>query len=621
MKVSLTHSCCRQILTAVCISWVSFVLASDVAFCQPTVSGTTESYIAKVGKSYVSEEEFQERFELTPAFGKRTRSQLDVEKLEFAYSMVAEKLLAQEAIERGIDKDTLVQAAVSNIRKLLARDELYRREVSQAVHISPGEVEAGMRQVQRELVLKYLFFENWQDADFVRKLMRTRNEFDHLRIDTSMSFLRDTVTLSWGDADVAIERAAYALKKGQISQVVVAGEGYYILTLESERSSPFYGSMQPAVFRERIEQKLRARKEKARMEGFVRQLMSKDNAYGRSTPLKALSEVLSDRAIKSGSDSMFTVTPEIANELRRHPWPVPMDSVVVVGDQVWSLDAVLDKFVATGFFFTEMNREAVFEKMNYQLKIWSQQELLAQEAMKRGLDEDPAVRKKLEMWREHINAEALKNRTQAEVKVTPAEVWSFMASQDGSLKVPEVQIRLLRTASLAVMEKALNQVSSGKSFAGVVQEWSADSAARRSGGLTDFFPMTKEPFGPLAWEMKVGERQGPLNRSDGVYMFELVGKRTPPTTNDTAFISAYKKAAGDYARLKKRGSMDAYLAQLGGKLGFTVFEDRLKQIKVSPIPMVTFRVLGFGGRMFEVPFVDKQTDWLGIDPTKAQTIQ
>ena len=30
--------------------------------------------------------------------------------------------------------------------------------------------------------------------------------------------------------------------------------------------------------------------------------------------------------------------------------------------------------------------------------------------------------------------------------------------------------------------------------------------------------------------------------------------------------------------------------------------------------MMTYRLLGFGGRMFEVPFVEKLIDWLNVEP-------
>ena len=39
-------------------------------------------------------------------------------------------------------------------------------------------------------------------------------------------------------------------------------------------------------------------------------------------------------------------------------------------------------------------------------------------------------------------------------------------------------------------------------------------------------------------------------------------------------------------------------------------------VRVTPLPMLAYRLLGFGGRMFDVPFVQPQTDWLNEEPPK-----
>ena len=67
--------------------------------------------------------------------------------------------------------------------------------------------------------------------------------------------------------------------------------------------------------------------------------------------------------------------------------------------------------------------------------------------------------------------------------------------------------------------------------------------------------------------------------------------------------------------------MDLFLAQVGEKRGFDVFQDRLARIKVTPIPMMSFRILGFGGRMFAMPFVDRQIDWINVEPPAGIIVQ
>ena len=66
--------------------------------------------------------------------------------------------------------------------------------------------------------------------------------------------------------------------------------------------------------------------------------------------------------------------------------------------------------------------------------------------------------------------------------------------------------------------------------------------------------------------------------------------------------------------MKQKRTLDIYLSQAAEQRGYAIYEEKFRKISVSPIPMMTFRKLGFGGRMFEVPFVEKQIDWLSVEP-------
>jgi hypothetical protein len=62
------------------------------------------------------------------------------------------------------------------------------------------------------------------------------------------------------------------------------------------------------------------------------------------------------------------------------------------------------------------------------------------------------------------------------------------------------------------------------------------------------------------------------------------------------------------------------IAQSGRKRGFVVYQDRLNAIKVSAVPMMTFRVLGFGGRIWAAPMLEKQVEWLTIEPPQSRVV-
>ena len=192
------------------------------------------SAIARVGTQYISEEEFLKRYELLPGQYRNRTNNTEESKLVFLYSLVAEKLLAQEALARHMDQDSVYQFAISGIKKMLARDQLYREEISGKIKVSREEIRKAIIDAKRQLFLSFLYFEDSTDAAFVRKQLKNCKLFGRYQIDTTMAVLRDTATLFWGEAEAPVEQAAFRLTKGECSPVVKASTGYYILHLEKE---------------------------------------------------------------------------------------------------------------------------------------------------------------------------------------------------------------------------------------------------------------------------------------------------------------------------------------------------------------------------------------------------
>ena len=113
-----------------------------LCICQarPQTAEHQNSAIARAGTMYISEEEFLERYELLPGQYRNRSNNVEESKFVFLYSLVAEKLLAQEALARHVDQDSMYQYAISGIKKMLARDQLYREEVSGKIKVSKKEV-------------------------------------------------------------------------------------------------------------------------------------------------------------------------------------------------------------------------------------------------------------------------------------------------------------------------------------------------------------------------------------------------------------------------------------------------------------------------------------------------
>lgn len=124
--------------------------------------------------------------------------------------------MAQEARERKLDKDSVFLSSFDEVRKSLARDQLYREEISGKVQVDPTELALGIAQAQREILISFFYCDRKEDAEFLRRQIKNVSDFDRMETDTSLYAVRDTATVIWSDADPAIEGAAYSLKKGEI---------------------------------------------------------------------------------------------------------------------------------------------------------------------------------------------------------------------------------------------------------------------------------------------------------------------------------------------------------------------------------------------------------------------
>jgi hypothetical protein len=597
-----------------------FCLLATFPSARAQQSAAANNVIAKAGDLFISEEEFLRRFELTPAFGRHRKSRLEEAKLELTYSMIAEKLLAQEAAERGYSQDSTTRQAIDELSKMLARDELYRREVSGKVTISEKDLAEGIARARNDLLVAFLFFDSETDARFIRSRMRGPADFHRLQLDTTLRAVRDTATVIWGDAEPAIESAAYGLKPDQISPVVHAGNGFYILKLVSIHSNAYYAGMQPEVLRERVVSTIRLRKERERLDQFSAFFLRDKTGYAVPRTLKILARSMSAVLSSGPQDSVRSVTPEMYREVCGRCASVLHDTLAVTRSRVWTVGEVIDRLSLKVLRLPEVDTLRVAGYLNATIRQWIQQDLLAQEALRRGLANIPLVARKIEEWRQYFLAEGMKERVRRTVTVSTSEVWAYLASKDTSMHPPKVQIRELRTGTLDDMQAGIEDLQKGVPWGEVVRRWSNDAGAKRRGGFSDMFSVAERPpIGDIASQMQVGERYGPFPVNGGFLTFDLVAKGAL-APGDTALASRLDVARKELLSMKQKRTISTFLAQIGQARGYTIYQDRLQQIPVSPVPMLTFRILGFGGRVLEVPFVDRQLDWLDIEPPSTKIL-
>jgi parvulin-like peptidyl-prolyl isomerase len=577
----------------------------------------SEPAIARAGNVFISEREFLERFELTPGLYRHRKPQLEQEKLTLLYSIVAEKLLAQEALARNLDTAALYNFALADITRLLVRDELYRQEVRAKVTVSAAEIKEGIARARRELHVEYLFFSGETDAHFVRGQLKTGKDFERSLLDSTLDALRDTATVIWGDADTTIEGAAYRLTTDGLSPVVAAGDGFYILRLLRSAPNSFYTEMPPVTLRERVVARIRMRKEQAREEIFVRELLRNKKAFSPPDLFKRFAAAV-DAVFRSAYVPPSTaLSATMGGAVLARLAGAEQETLIVAGLRSWTVGETVERLVTRGFAVNGDSVRGVASRLYSVFWEWSRHELLAEEGFSRGLDRSPSVQQRLAPWRDHYLAGMAQQRIREIVRVDDADVYAHMRSTDPTVLPPEVRLRVLRTSGIQEMDGAFRQLEAGVTFDQVIRSFSMDPVDRQNGGLTPFFPVTERyPLGAIAARLEPGQFYGPLRDTTGYIYMQLVERRSHTPPADTAFAARFSRAREEARKLKERRAVTLFVAQSAATRGVDIYQERLSRLHVTPVPMLTYRLLGFGGRMFEVPFVEPQLDWLNVEPPK-----
>jgi parvulin-like peptidyl-prolyl isomerase len=610
----------------ICTKWSHHITACAVFFASfllsffpfsVSVLAEEQPILARAGSAFISEREFLERFELTPGLYRHRKSQLEGEKLKALYSIVAEKLLAQEALSRNLDRDSLYQSALLDLTKLLVRDELYRQEVRMKVNVPDAEIVRGMKQARTQVRVSFIFLTNEDDARFLRSRIATARDFETLVIDSTIGATRDTATVIWGDADTTIESAAYAMREGQVSEVLRAGDGFYILRVERKETNKFYQKLPHDVLRERVLTRLRMRGERIREQGFLRDVLRDKRSFSPRETIKQFAKDL-DAAFRRWYHPPATAfSREMMEQMLTAQRAYLKDTILVAGDRGWTVEDAIARLYTKGFTVNGDTVRGIPQRLDDVFHDWVRQELLAQEGLQRGLDRYPAVQQHLAPWRDHYLSGMVRRRLNDSLTVSDAEAYAFMKSENKIAGIPEVQLRELRTASLNAMGEALGALERGVSFPEVVERFSSDPAARLRGGLLDFFAVTDRPMlGSIALQLDPGQMYGPFRDSIGVVLVQLVAKRNAPQSGDTSATRKLLTAKREVLRMKQQRVLTLFLSQVAEARGVEVYQDRLSRVKVTTVPMLGYRLLGFGGRMFDVPFIEQQLEWLDTEPPK-----
>jgi peptidyl-prolyl cis-trans isomerase C len=238
--------------------------------------------VAQVGDEKITAKDIDEILSRIPTQYRQRHSTAQGRR-EIIDGMVNIKMLAWEARNRGLDKRESVKMKIAFLTDQTLAKEL-ESELKKSFKVSEADIMKYYQEHQDKYVTPerikaiHILVDSEAQAKSILKQVKKGGDFGQLaRQHSKCQSAQRGGDLGWfgkGKMDPAFEKAAFALKKGEVSEVVKSPSGYHIIRLDDRRETRTRTLDQVSRSIERIIQRERMEKELGSLKDGIRKKAS-----------------------------------------------------------------------------------------------------------------------------------------------------------------------------------------------------------------------------------------------------------------------------------------------------------------------------------------------------------
>lgn len=584
------------------------------------VAQINDKVLAEIGNLKITISEFKIRYELSPFVTHKTAFNQDTIKSEFLLSMIAEKLWYLEAVEKGLLNSEDFKFYFKPIEDIFLRDYLFKQEVENKIKITAEDLTQAINNSQFALKSRIITSNNSSLIhNFYQELVNHTSIDSLLHSNKFSSLISNEFEIKLGSLkDEEVENYLFTLNVDEFTKPIRSEVGWVIFYITNKTFTPIDLSDQKQV--NDIKKIIRSRR-----------ILIRTNEY--------LKELLSKKTFDI-NDELFTKVFEETYKLIQQKFSSKEDSVstsYVLNDWDYSLiktnlgDSVLNstlfkigkKNVTVWDFLANLafeehklnttDKRILYSQLSRFVKDFAYQQVLTNEARKKGLDKNKNLLTELQQWKINYLANQLRFQFLDSARVSDEEVLNYIESEYQKEK-PNLlyNLKILTLSDLPEIEKTLNEISSGKSFDEILSSYGRTDSLVNEKGETGLHPRIYfRDLSPLLDNLKINEVFGPIRRDRNSFSLIMLTQRVETEDSLKLNFNSTKRYIKDYLSQKKFNSFIANKTlQLVDKYNVRIYKDVLSEITTTKIPMFIHRLMGFGGRVAGVPYLDNWFNYI-----------
>lgn len=578
-----------------------------------------DAVLATVAGDVITAGEFRARYALGVFPYKDQERLAPVLRLQFLYSLIAERLLAAEARRNGFEAEDRFRRNRDMAREMFMRDRLFRDSVRAAVTVTEEDIRSRYVEDQQNIQYEFLFSPLEENIRGLHRLLRAGVPFDTLltaqRKDNPATQPRES------SLDAGFEQRLAVLAPGEVSVPIAAADGWYIVR-KMDYGNPFRSEDDLARRRKRIESQIRAEREAEATKAFVARLWHGRRVTFAEEPYRAIGQaLLQDYRSQAAADTSELLFPSLFPfDSLRVLWSTRLDEdfLSFTAEEgsghadgrppefpaAMPLGEALDNLQKTDFRLEAEDLQQFPELYRIRMRELADRWLLTQEAYRLGLDRHPDVQRDVAMWSAAGLAEMIPELLWEQFIANDDSLWQFYISRP-DLFGPPVEVKIIEVLNTddRVMQDVVASFRGGADLHDLARRNSQRPGAEERNGELGFFPVSEYGIiGRTAFGLRIADAIGPLDTPEGQSFFQLMDKRYPAARLNSWEVlrDTIAARAGAGLRLAKTEQL---LRRLAARGDIRVDGALLDRVSVRSLQMFSIRHLGFGGRIPAVPGV------------------
>jgi parvulin-like peptidyl-prolyl isomerase len=594
---------------------MKILLAVLILNCSLLFPQTDESVVAQMGNEKITAKELRLRFELSPYIPSDKNIAPDSIKYDFLYSLIAEKLWAKEAENLGVTNTDKFNFIFNPLEDLFVRDALFKIEVEDKVLLSSDDITNGIIKSQTKLNAQII---TSKDSVIIFELYQVLNS--NINIDSLISATKNITSnifdVNLGSLkDEEIEDSLYSLPLNGFTSPIRSEVGWVIFIINNKIFTPIDLGNQQVI--ENMKKVIRNRRIEKRYNEYLNEILGgitiNIDPESFSIINREVWNVIKNKSAPNDSANYFEILESDfsyiisslgSDNLNRQLFLLSDKEVVIID--------FLSSLAFNGFHVTQPDSELVLQKLNQKVKRFVEEQLITEEAYKRGLQLTPQVRNDLQIWKENYLAQLYFNNNLDSIKTSDNDVYNYYLDElVNSSNIRLLNIRLVSVNDLDEVSKIFDLLKQGKDFGDIVKSYSRTDSLVNENGETGLKPVLLLGYiGSIASDLNLNEIYGPIKRNNAYTILQVIEKQESSDTLKLSFDSIKDQLRNDLRFKKLNERLRKITSDLAQQNSVKIYNDVIDQIKTSQIPMFVHRLMGFGGRIAGVPITTPFSAWI-----------